>query len=633
MKRIPQNDMPNRTHLFGRWVGRSGQTTAVVLATALAAATSSAQVVLDGGEYKPIGTLTGDQSQPSLALKSAGGLLVWSDNTDGDGAGIRARLLGSQATGLMEAFRVNQSTVADQEGASVATFADGSYLIVWQSGRPGTQQIMGRRLSSAGIFLGDEFVVSAPGANRGARLTPVSATEMAVAWTARSAVADMDDAFVAVVNAAGEMVKGPQVVNLTRSQNQRDVAVAATGNGTFLVAYVSETVATEVTTRVLGRIFGKDGTPTSSELLISPKGSPAASPSVVALGSGWVVAWSQLNLKDLDQGWDIAAVRLEANGVVAGGSAVVNERTLGSQINPKLSAFGDSVAVVYESAGIDGFGIGVGARVLNTKAAAVGAEFPVNTGSVGDQIQPTVSGVGDRLVVVWSSFNGLSNGMDLRAQRLALPVAPLVAPSAPYLTALSSGRLLVAWAQLDGLALKGYEVTVDGGVNVVPASEGVLVLSGLAPASQHVVSLAYVLADGRRSPESVAVAGRTWAEDSNADGVPDDWQSLHFGANPQSWPEVGADSDGDGRSNRDEFLSGTSPVDKESVLAIRISDTAQGRMLQWNTLTGAVYQVQSSNDLKDWQDLGGRRLATGSQDAIIVGAGQASSYFRINFHR
>jgi hypothetical protein len=48
---------------------------------------------------------------------------------------------------------------------------------------------------------------------------------------------------------------------------------------------------------------------------------------------------------------------------------------------------------------------------------------------------------------------------------------------------------------------------------------------------------------------------------------------------------------------------------------------------------GGVYQIQTSNDLAVWNDLGGKRLAAESQDSVVIGAGQTNTYFRINFHR
>lgn len=634
MKRNPQNDMPNPAQFVRRYVHRSRWPNPIAIASLVLATTSSlAQVILDGGEYKPIGTVGGDQNQPCVILKTGGGLIVWNDGNDGSGVGVRGRLLGSQSAGLMESFSVNQTTAEDQENPTIAAFRDGSYLIVWQSGKQGEQQILGRRLSSSGVFLGAEFPISGPGANRDARVATISATEVAVAWTAKSADGNMEDVVVSVVGTSGATLVEPKIVNLIRAQNQRDVAISATENGNFLVSYVSEDISAGVTTKIVGRIFAPNGVPVSGEFGVSTGKIPALSPSVLAVDSGWIVSWSQLDRQNLESGWDVYAVRLNANGVASGSPKVVNERTIGAQIKPRLAAFGGGAVVVYESVGIDGFGIGVGARMLDAQANGVGAEIAVNTATVGDQVQPTVASSGDRLVVAWSSFGGVVNGMEIKAQRLSIPAAPLAAPSAPYLTALSSGRLLVAWAKLDGVPVKHYEVSVNGGINHVPATDGVLTVSGLAPSSQHSISLAYVLADGRRSPESPVVIGRTWSEDLNANGLPDDWEALHFGSSSAAWPDAGSDSDGDGRTNREEFLSGTSPVDPNSVLVIRIAETPQGRMLNWNTQVGGVYQIQTSNDLAVWNDLGGKRLAAESQDSVVIGAGQTNTYFRINFHR
>ena len=62
----------------------------------------------------------------------------------------------------------------------------------------------------------------------------------------------------------------------------------------------------------------------------------------------------------------------------------------------------------------------------------------------------------------------------------------------------------------------------------------------------------------------------TVLEDSNSNGLPDVWESAHFGSATGADPD--ADSDGDTLSNRGEYIAGTNPKDNTSYL--RVEDIA-----------------------------------------------------------
>jgi hypothetical protein len=586
-----------------------------------------------GGEYRPAGTLKGDQIHPALALNSSGGIVLWDDNTDGDGQGIRGRLLGSQYSGLTEPFNANTTVAGDQERPTAVTLADGSYFLAWQSGAKGSQTIVGRHLGRNGVFQGGEEAISGPGDHRGVKLAALGDGSVAATWVTRFGGDTMDEVVLAIVAANGS-VGAVQTVNQTRAFNQRDPVVAVSGKQEILVAFASESVGETATAAVKGRLFGKNGSPLGGEFSISQGAQPAAAPALLATPAGWFVAWSQFNLQDFAAGWDVVAQALHPSGAPASPAMLVNARTKGTQVKPVVSAAGDDVLVAYESEGLDGFGNGIGARLMTAAGSIVGEEFAVNSVSRGDQSSPTVGSDADgRFLIVWATFESVANGLELKGQRLVRAQAPLTAPSAPYAVATSSSRLQISWPALEGLSVARYEVTVDGGAVPVSTAENSVALSGFAPGSAHTARLVYVLADGRRSPASGEVSVTMWGADDNADGLPDDWQARYFGPSPDAWPSPSVDSDGDGKSDREEFLAGTSPIDKASCLRTQLTVTPVGRKLSWTTIPGALYQIQTSTDMSSWSDFGGKRLATGSEDHSLIETATDSTYFRVNFLR
>jgi len=82
--------------------------------------------------------------------------------------------------------------------------------------------------------------------------------------------------------------------------------------------------------------------------------------------------------------------------------------------------------------------------------------------------------------------------------------------------------------------------------------------------------------------------------DSDADGIPDDVE-LRYGLNPTNAADAQMNLDGDGRTNLDEWRSGTALNDPADVLSLAITHAATNR-IQLTSLAkpGRRYQVQFS---------------------------------------
>jgi len=103
--------------------------------------------------------------------------------------------------------------------------------------------------------------------------------------------------------------------------------------------------------------------------------------------------------------------------------------------------------------------------------------------------------------------------------------------------------------------------------------------------------------------------------DSNVNGLPDAWERTFFGTlgvNPD------ADPDGDGMSNREEYLAGTNPTNSLSRLEIIASVFASGGTngsLTWSSVPARSYFIEKALDLSSpvWTDSGlGEIFPTGS---------------------
>lgn len=105
--------------------------------------------------------------------------------------------------------------------------------------------------------------------------------------------------------------------------------------------------------------------------------------------------------------------------------------------------------------------------------------------------------------------------------------------------------------------------------------------------------------------------------DSDADGLPDAWETVHL-LNPFS--SSGADGatgdpDGDAFDNYSEFVAGTNPRNKASLLKI-VEAATGGQTITWFSVSGKVYQVVSATNVPSaFTPISGNLTATNTTTA------------------
>jgi len=96
---------------------------------------------------------------------------------------------------------------------------------------------------------------------------------------------------------------------------------------------------------------------------------------------------------------------------------------------------------------------------------------------------------------------------------------------------------------------------------------------------------------------------RKMSPDTDLDGIPD---AEEGGMTPfvSGRDDGQIDSDGDGMSNAAEYIAGTDPTDKNSVLHLQVSLGESNHVtISWTSVLGRTYRLQSSNDLENWTGL------------------------------
>jgi hypothetical protein len=130
-------------------------------------------------------------------------------------------------------------------------------------------------------------------------------------------------------------------------------------------------------------------------------------------------------------------------------------------------------------------------------------------------------------------------------------------------------------------------------------------------------------------------ASLTVLADSDGDGLPDDWETLH-GLDPNNPNDALLDNDGDGMTNLEEWIAGTDPNDPESYL--RVENLAlldlDTTVIEFQAGSNRTYSVQFTDSLVtgEWMRL--TNIAQAADNRLITITNNAGSvsgqhYFRL----
>jgi type VI secretion system secreted protein Hcp len=87
------------------------------------------------------------------------------------------------------------------------------------------------------------------------------------------------------------------------------------------------------------------------------------------------------------------------------------------------------------------------------------------------------------------------------------------------------------------------------------------------------------------------------AADADADGLPDVWENQ-YGLDPTA-NDANLDPDGDGATNFEEYIAGTSPIDANQVLRakLNLANPTAGATLMLPTVPGKTYRILTSDSI------------------------------------
>lgn len=289
-------------------------------------------------------TTAGMQDGAATAVLSNGGrVVVWSSaGQDGSGRGVYGQLYTAAGDKKGSEFRINTTTTGDQTAPSIAALGNGGFVVVWQSkGQDGSGWgIVMRRYAATGAAAGAEAAVNATtttGDQSAPKVAALGGGGYVVVWqtpvpsTSRTMIRGR------LYNNLGVLQGSEFRADTADTTSQATPAVAPTGNGGFVVAWVSSGGAVTAN-GIRGQRFTDAAVKSGKEFAISTKAATQTLPALAGTADGgFVAAWTSLGQTGSTR--SVYAQRFTAAGSRSGSETRINSTTDVDQRDPTVAAF------------------------------------------------------------------------------------------------------------------------------------------------------------------------------------------------------------------------------------------------------------------------------------------------------
>ena len=198
-----------------------------------------------GAEFQVNSSITGKQYFPSVASDANGNFVVaWeSSGQDGSGYGVFGQRFNAAGLPQGSEFQVSSFTTGNQYRPAVASDANGNFVVAWTSySQDGSGSgIFGQRFDASGLPQGGEFQVNSYTTN--SQWAPAVASDangnFVVVWHSHVQDGSYLGVFGQRFNASGFSQGGEFQINSYTTSDQAFPSVASDTNGNFVVVWES----------------------------------------------------------------------------------------------------------------------------------------------------------------------------------------------------------------------------------------------------------------------------------------------------------------------------------------------------------------------------------------------------------
>jgi hypothetical protein len=303
------------------------------------------------GEVTASSTTNGNQDDAHVAVGRDGRFVAVWESPDGTGDGIFGQRFDAAGGPSGAEFRVNTFLLGAEYAPFAAMLSSGGFVVTWSSlAYPGPAPdgsngaVMARLFDATGAPRGDEFVVNTytPGYQGFGYIASGANGTFVIAWQSRSLADSGYDVFAQRYDDTGNPLGGEFRVNDATAGNQFSYPVAMADDGRFVVAWLGPDGDEN---GVFGRRFASSGAPDGGDFQVNTYTTGNQALATVAAGSGldFVVTWYSVG-QDGD-GRGIFGQRFDAGGAPRGGEFAVSVTTTGDQNNAWVGS--DEVATSW----------------------------------------------------------------------------------------------------------------------------------------------------------------------------------------------------------------------------------------------------------------------------------------------
>lgn len=357
-----------------------------------------------GAETPVAGGLLGDQVAPVITKSGNGFVIAWQDTRiDGKGWGIGVQRVGTNLAAVGGVLRANSQTINHQEAPKVASFSDGSVVIVWQSGRVGQRDIVFKQLDASGNWLRSESFANTyrPGDQIEPTVKVLADNSFVVAWTSLGQFSGANRAIVAHRFSRSGVRLGVEIrVDDMTSFEPRNPELVAHTDGGFSAFWQSDSSQEQLRGAIRSRRFLPESTPAGASVQIEGIDNNARDFAVDSSG-GYVdllVKGTNVTLYAVQDSMASLVRAFPANQGVKG-LAVKSEN---SSILASWSTFRT------DRTGGVGYSI-----VIDRSNPTAGQPVRLSANPGLSEITPTIFRIGSgKTGAVWSKFRG-NNGFDV----------------------------------------------------------------------------------------------------------------------------------------------------------------------------------------------------------------------------
>lgn len=252
----------------------------------------------------------------------------------------------------------------------------------------------------------------ASGARRDPRIAFNSLGEAVAVWT------DIQSPNLLIyalrLNADGSKNGGEFRVNSATLPDDAELAdVALHDDGSFAVVYQYDSNSSSSNDWELGfSSFDPSNARVSAETVTLDSGTGFQYlPHIATADNGdYMVAWTHTaSYMGIGVGYDVIVQRIDETGSSVGPGRIVNSTLGGHQRLDAMTRLADgNYAIVWEDlSGLDGSGLGIFVRRVDSSGLPIGFQTQANTTTAGNQIDADIGAVADGFVATWWDVNGV----------------------------------------------------------------------------------------------------------------------------------------------------------------------------------------------------------------------------------